>query len=492
MTSATLLPNRPADERWREPTPAAVLLFLLQERDADDGLAAAVAADAAGRVVVHALEEPAEASRPRTLEAMATQRVRALRSVQPRGPYRIAGAGLHGVLAHEVAIQLLGQDQAVDFVGLVDAPCPATPAAEATPSLQALRDAAVHYVAQPSSLPLHLLARAPDAGQEESNRRWQSVAARARMHAVDAGDAQAGHALRAALSQAMPGAAEAVSPERQHSAHVVIQSGARGQSPVLCVPGAGDSVIGFIPLGEALGARFPLHGLQPRGIDGLLVPHATVEAAAAFYLEATAAVRRGEPVHLVGHSFGGWIAFEMASQLLAANVAVRSLTIIDSEAPAGIGVLGSEYTQTEVLVELVRVMELSTGASLQVDLDALRSASRAERLRLLHEGMIRVGLMPRRSSPAALQGLTRTFGTALRTTYRPERPHRGRIGLVLARDTHLDDAGNVRKQAQMLDGWRRWAPDLVAWTTPADHFSVLRQPHVGALADWWRATMAAH
>jgi thioesterase domain-containing protein len=202
-------------------------------------------------------------------------------------------------------------------------------------------------------------------------------------------------------------------------------------------------------------------------------------------------VRRGEPVHLVGHSFGGWIAFEMALQLTAANVAVRSLTIIDSEAPGGIGVLGCEYTQAEVLAELVRVMELSTGASLGVDLEALRAASRGEQLRLLHEGMVRVGLMPRRSSPASLQGLTRTFGTALRTTYRPAYAHRGRVGLVLARDPHLDDASHARVQAQTLEGWRRWAPDLRPWTTPADHFSVLRPPHVGAVADWWRTTIAA-
>ena len=312
------------------------------------------------------------------------------------------------------------------------------------------------------------------------------------MHRLEPGAGDAGRLLGAALAQAIAdgASADAAAPERQHGAHVVIQSGARGQGAVLCVPGAGDSVIGFIPMGEALGARFPLHGLQPRGIDGLLAPHSTVEAAAASYIEATAALRRGAPVHLVGHSFGGWIVFEMALQLAAANIAVSSVTIIDSESPDGTGILGCEYTQTEELVELVRVMELSAGASLGVDLDVLRHASRNEQLRLLHEGMVRVGLLPRRSNPAALQGLTRTFGTALRTTYRPERLYRGRTGLVMARDPHKDGAGNARMHAEMLDGWRRWAPDLVAWTTPADHFSVLRQPHVADLAGWWRATMA--
>jgi thioesterase domain-containing protein len=52
------------------------------------------------------------------------------------------------------------------------------------------------------------------------------------------------------------------------------------------VPGAGDSVTGFIHLTEAIGPEWPIIGLQPRGLDGVSVPHSAVEAAAAFYLQA--------------------------------------------------------------------------------------------------------------------------------------------------------------------------------------------------------------
>jgi arthrofactin-type cyclic lipopeptide synthetase C len=59
---------------------------------------------------------------------MATRMVGIIRSVQPHGPYRLAGWSFGGLLAYEVAQQLLGLDEAVAFVGLLDtyAPHPAS------------------------------------------------------------------------------------------------------------------------------------------------------------------------------------------------------------------------------------------------------------------------------------------------------------------------------------------------------------------------------
>src|SRR5262249_28415730 len=59
-----------------------------------------------------------------TMEGMAGCRAEILRTVQPAGPYRFAGWSLGGVLAYEVANQLIGQDQIVEFAGLIDAGCP--------------------------------------------------------------------------------------------------------------------------------------------------------------------------------------------------------------------------------------------------------------------------------------------------------------------------------------------------------------------------------
>ncbi len=60
----------------------------------------------------------------RTMECLAARMVERIRQVQPRGPYRLAGWSFGGVLAYEVATQLLGMDEAVTFLGLIDSYVP--------------------------------------------------------------------------------------------------------------------------------------------------------------------------------------------------------------------------------------------------------------------------------------------------------------------------------------------------------------------------------
>ena len=86
------------------------------------------------------------------------------------------------------------------------------------------------------------------------------------------------------MTEALAGSSPVV--EAEHQPLLRIQSGRAGYAPVFCVPGAGDSVTGFVGLSEALGRDWPLFGLQPRGLDGEAVPHSQVEAAARCYLAA--------------------------------------------------------------------------------------------------------------------------------------------------------------------------------------------------------------
>ncbi|WP_414501635.1 amino acid adenylation domain-containing protein [Zymobacter sp. IVIA_5232.4 C2] len=59
-----------------------------------------------------------------TVEGAAARLAGMIRGVQPEGPYRLLGWSFGGVLAYEVAAQLLGQDQSVEFVGMLDTRLP--------------------------------------------------------------------------------------------------------------------------------------------------------------------------------------------------------------------------------------------------------------------------------------------------------------------------------------------------------------------------------
>jgi amino acid adenylation domain-containing protein len=57
---------------------------------------------------------------PECIEQLASVHVTAIRNVQPRGPYRLAGHSFGGVLAYEIAAQLIDADETVEFLGLID------------------------------------------------------------------------------------------------------------------------------------------------------------------------------------------------------------------------------------------------------------------------------------------------------------------------------------------------------------------------------------
>jgi arthrofactin-type cyclic lipopeptide synthetase C len=51
---------------------------------------------------------------------MGARFVRMIQSVQPSGPYRLGGHSFGGLLAYEVAAQLLGRNEEVEFLALID------------------------------------------------------------------------------------------------------------------------------------------------------------------------------------------------------------------------------------------------------------------------------------------------------------------------------------------------------------------------------------
>ncbi|MEW9682768.1 amino acid adenylation domain-containing protein [Pseudomonas sp. TE50-2] len=508
-----------------------------------------------------------------TMECLAARLVRQIRAVQPHGPYRLAGWSFGGVLAYEVAAQLLGADEPVAFIGLIDTYVPSLsdqgkarwqgphllqgqlllhcrvhwqaqgeagaaqlaeiealqPGALAfdallthcrerqllVPSLVQASDgqlrhfferhlahghALAHYRLAPLPVPLHLfVAEQRSAGivTDSPTLGWAETLPGQALQCLSVpGDHQSmvqdpqAAVLGQAMAQALQAAPGLVPPA--HQPLLAIQSGTPSHVPVFCVPGAGDSVTSFIGLAEALGPDWPVHGLQARGLAAGEMPHSTVEAAADCHVQAIEALYPEGPLNLIGHSFGGWVAHAMAARLQAKGREVRSLTLIDSEAPGAGGSCGKPYTFTEALQRLIESLQLSTGKTLGIEPVAFAEADDQEQLRQLHAAMVRVGLMPSRSSPQALEGVVRTFATALRTVYRPEGGFNGLVRLVLVADPSLDAVGNQGEQQTMEDGWREWLPQLEVWQGPGNHFSILKVPDVFSLAAWWHDGQALY
>jgi amino acid adenylation domain-containing protein len=113
----------------------------------------------------------------------------------------------------------------------------------------------------------------------------------------------------------------------------VVQIQARGsRPPMYCIGAVDGEVIVFRRLALELGPDQPLYALQPFRLTAAL--H-TVEQLAAAYIEELRKTGESQPFCLLGYSFGGLVAVEMARQLQRNGVAPPLVALIDTAYPAG-------------------------------------------------------------------------------------------------------------------------------------------------------------
>ncbi|MFF8828652.1 amino acid adenylation domain-containing protein [Streptomyces sp. NPDC015131] len=105
--------------------------------------------------------------------------------------------------------------------------------------------------------------------------------------------------------------------------------------PLFCVHAAAGFAWGYAGLTTPLGPDRPVYGLQARGLDGTGALPASVREMAADYLAQVRSVRPAGPYHLLGWSFGGVVAHEMAVQLEESGESVATLAILDAHPLGG-------------------------------------------------------------------------------------------------------------------------------------------------------------
>jgi thioesterase domain-containing protein/acyl carrier protein len=116
----------------------------------------------------------------------------------------------------------------------------------------------------------------------------------------------------------------------EESQIVIIQNGSADHLPLFCFPGAGGHSFNFRALVGHMDSDLPIYGFNLRGLDGRGRPLTSVEEIAREFLADVRRIQPSGPYHLVGYSFGGWIAIEMARQLRGAGENVAALVLIDS------------------------------------------------------------------------------------------------------------------------------------------------------------------
>jgi thioesterase domain-containing protein/acyl carrier protein len=262
---------------------------------------------------------------------------------------------------------------------------------------------------------------------------------------------------------------------------VEIQPGG-SKRPFFCMPGGGGNVIYLYHLARHLGSDQPFYGLQARGLDGEQAPHTHVEDIAAYNIEAMQSVQPQGPYLLAGHSFGSYVAFEMATQLLAQGQEVALLAILDTQAPVpGDKPVEVDLDDAEYLSRIAISIERFFGKSLSVSYEELQPLDPDERLNYLLDRLKMVNFFPPEAKPSQIRGFLQVAKANDQAYYVPKGVYPNRITLFRASEEFRDDPAM---------GWDKFSSESVdTHDVPGDHVTMVTEPHVQVLAKKLRACL---
>lgn len=254
------------------------------------------------------------------------------------------------------------------------------------------------------------------------------------------------------------------------------------RKPIYFVHGVSGNVFKYFLLGKLLHPEQPSYGLQAFGLNGTDVPYTNMEEMAAYHVEELLKFQPEGPYMLGGGSFGGYLAYEMALQLIAAGKEVSLVALFDLDAGKKTDFMTSGIKQL-VGVQLLAKRFIKRAAVL--------AKSDKEERKSYFEARKKIKEVGELESWLDINNATEIIGEEAATYFRRVeeacyeallqykiKPYPGDLVLFRARDGYY----NIEYDTSL--GWKYVAQGEVSViTVPGDHNTIFEADHVEALAE---------
>jgi thioesterase domain-containing protein len=253
-------------------------------------------------------------------------------------------------------------------------------------------------------------------------------------------------------------------PRSGHTRTLVPVKADGTRPPLFVVPGGFGDALYLRHLARHIDPEQPLYGLQAGVVDGQAEDLPSVGDIAASYISEVGRVLPAGPYFIAGHSFGGYVALEMARQLRASGQIVALVGLLDTYPPGP----RQQARWTD---------------RLSLHWDNLRGRDWQGRIGYLRERVL--DFLPRLLKYRRLAkwlGLNRRgreyrifVSRSARYTYLPA-PYPGRAILVKAMErdwyVHWDP----------METWPRFVPDLQVFEVEGTHRQIMFEPYIQQVA----------
>ena len=244
-----------------------------------------------------------------------------------------------------------------------------------------------------------------------------------------------------------------------------------GGDPIFCFAGSGALALSFGPLSRHM-VRHPVFAFQAHGLEGRGIPDWSVQASARRFLQTIRLLQPQGPYVLLGHSFGGLVALEIAQMLHAAEETVDLVGVLDTYLPENAGALPPSVGAPAAVSRRGRTVLRRVGGAFAKQLRrALPEVitGRAYRHLLAKLTALFVGVVVfdgQRQFDSFFEQ-----GVLISHRYRP-RPYAGRV-VVVQTD---DNPAEARSWDRILTGQTRHV------RIKSEHSAMLREPHAAEIA----------
>jgi amino acid adenylation domain-containing protein len=285
--------------------------------------------------------------------------------------------------------------------------------------------------------------------------------------------------------------ANAIAKRQQSGPHapspVALLQPSGSHPPLFCVHAASGKAIVYIDLVRHLGADRPIFGLEDLGD-----PSRPVTQVASEYVDAIQSVRPDGPYYLAGWSFGGVVAYEMASLLERQGHTISFVGLIDTWEPALEQRMATD--EVDVLIGLGRELAHLARQEFSIaraDLEPLDEEQRISRLlSALHARGILLRAGPKairdlyelpRARAASTRGCTLGQLSAVVTLFRTTKNNRVDLEPIFA---------GLEAGEKWTLGWSRVSSRVNVHTVAGEHDTMCQEPYVRVLAQRMRQVLA--
>ena len=266
-----------------------------------------------------------------------------------------------------------------------------------------------------------------------------------------------------------------------YQTRIVLMTGMiSSQSNVFIIPGSAGNPYSYLPLANYINPKNAVYGLKnpnPPESNSFL----SIEEIAAYHIEGILSKQSFGPFHLIGHSFGALIAYQIACQLEEEGHEIKNLILLDTLAPRYLTIDGDKRDSVDWLLGIARVLAKYTKLPISLCESTLRKLTVEERDAYYLRQLVKAGIIPPTQNTSMIKVMIDVHRAAsLASKQFIPLPYQGQVTLIKAIESENHDLHSIPEDW----GWNELCQNKThSVMTDGDHITMITEPHVKKLSD---------